>query len=160
MVDIIIEIPKNSRIKYEKDESSNNIRCDRYLKTPFSYPYNYGYVPNTLAPDNDPLDVFLLIDEPLYPGTIILVDIIGVFKMIDDNESDDKLIAIPSKKLNFPEKYTFLENGKTYVKKVYLDEIRFFLENYKKMENKKVIIEKYLEKEEAMKILTKYQLNL
>ena len=65
-IDVIIEIPKNSRIKYEKDELTGKIRCDRYLKTPFNYPYNYGYIPNTLAPDKNPIDVFVLMDEPLF----------------------------------------------------------------------------------------------
>ena len=117
VIDIIIEIPKNSRIKYEKDELTGKIRCDRYLRTPFNYPYNYGYIPNTLAPDNDPIDVFVLMDEPLYPGTIISVTILGAFKMIDNGESDDKMIAIPSEKLNFPEKYTIMEDNIKVVKK-------------------------------------------
>jgi len=158
-IDIIIEIPKNSRIKYEKDELTGKIRCDRYLKTPFNYPYNYGYIPNTLAPDNDPIDVFVLMDEPLYPGTIISVTILGAFEMIDNGESDDKMIAIPSEKLNFPEKYTVIENGKKVIQKKFLDEIKFFLENYKKLEEKEVVIKGYMDADDANALVTKYQLD-
>tara|TARA_B110000977_G_C11085780_1_gene494631 strand:- start:3405 stop:3881 length:477 start_codon:yes stop_codon:yes gene_type:complete len=149
-IDVVIEIPKNSRIKYEKDEHTGKIRCDRYLKTPFNYPYNYGYIPNTLAPDNDPLDVFVLMEDSLYPGTIISVEIIGVLKMIDNGEEDDKLIAIPSKKLNFPKKFTNQHN-ELYIN--YVDEIKFFLKNYKKLENKVVEVNEYLKKIEAIKII-------
>lgn len=158
MTNVIIEIPKNSRIKYEKDEITGRIVCDRYLKTPFNYPFNYGYIPNTLAPDNDPIDVFVLMDEPLYPGTMISVEILGVFKMIDGGEEDDKIIAIPAPKLNFPDKFTNNDSNKT-VKEEFLKEIQFFLENYKKLENKKVEITDYQGKEEAENIVKKYTLN-
>lgn len=153
--DVIIEIPKNSRIKYEKDEKTGKIRCDRYLKTPFNYPYNYGYIPNTLAPDGDPLDVFVLMDEPLYPGTIISVEIIGVLKMIDNGEEDDKLIGIPAEDLNFPRKFTD-DNNNIYPN--YLEEIKFFLRNYKKLENKHVEVTDYLSKDKAEKLVTRFQL--
>ena len=157
-LDIIIEIPKKSRIKYEKDETSNRIRCDRYLKTPFVYPFNYGYIPNTLAPDNDALDVFVLTDEKLYPGVIISVEVIGVFKMIDNGESDDKIIAIPSPKLNFPNKFTEIKNNEKIIKAEFLEEIKFFLENYKKLENKKVEITGYENKQAALDIILTYQI--
>ena len=162
-IDIIIEIPKNSRIKYEKDEFTGKIRCDRYLKTPFNYPYNYGYIPNTLAPDGDPLDVFLLTDEPLYPGTIISVNILGVIKMLDNGEEDDKLLAVPGDALNFPDKFTtpklINNNIIKLVKEIYIEEIKFFLKNYKKLENKNVEINGYLGKAEANKIVTQYRLD-
>ena len=154
-LDVIIEIPKNSRIKYEKDEVTGKIRCDRYLKTPFNYPYNYGYVPNTLAPDGDPLDVFVLMDDSLYPNTLISVELLGVIKMIDNDEEDDKLIAIPSKDLNFPLKFT---NSNNEIHSNYLDEIKFFLKNYKKLENKNVKITNYFNKEEAIKLVNHYQI--
>lgn len=149
-IDVIIEIPKNSRIKYEKDTQTGKIRCDRYLKTPFNYPYNYGYIPNTLAQDGDPLDIFVLMDEPLYPSTIISVEILGVIKMTDNGEEDHKIIGIPSKNLNFPNKFT---NNFGELLSLYIEEITFFLKNYKKLENKVVIIDKYYKKKVAIKIL-------
>ena len=156
-MDIIIEISKGSSIKYEIE--NGNLKIDRFLNVPFVYPFNYGYIPNTLAPDNDPLDVFVLMDEPLYPGTIISVTILGAFEMIDNGESDDKMIAIPSEKLNFPEKYTIMENGKKVFQKKFLDEIKFFLENYKKLENKEVVIKGFFDADKANALVAKYQLD-
>lgn len=158
-IDVIIEIPKNSRLKYEKDELTGLIRCDRYLKTPFNYPFNYGYIPNTLAPDNDPIDVFVLTDEPLYPGSIIKVEILGGFEMIDNGEKDDKFIAIPSKKLNFPDKFTIVENNIKKTKKEYLEEIKFFLENYKKLENKHVEVNDFFDCKKALDFYYECKIN-
>lgn len=152
MIDVIIEIPKNSRLKYEKDEKLNKIRCDRYLKTPFVYPFNYGYIPNTLGPDNDPLDVFVLSQDPLFPSCVINCQIIGVIEMIDDGEKDDKLIAIPSPELNFPNLY-FINNE---ISKDAINDIRFFLKNYKSLENKKVELGKILNSVEANKLIKLY----
>ena len=152
MVDVIIEIPKNSRIKYEKDEKYNKIRCDRYLKTPFAYPYNYGYIPNTLGPDNDPLDVFVLTPDALLPNCIIKCKVIGGISMIDNGEQDDKIIAIPSPELNFPNLY-FNNNE---INKDAINDIRFFLNNYKFYENKKVELGKFLSIEEVEELIKKY----
>lgn len=152
MVDVIIEIPKNSRIKYEKDEKYNKIRCDRYLKTPFVYPFNYGYIPNTLGPDNDPLDVFVLTPDALLPNCIIKCKVIGGISMIDNGEQDDKIIAIPSPELNFPNLY-FNNNE---INKDVINDIRFFLNNYKFYENKKVELGKFLSIEEVEELIKKY----
>ena len=152
MVDVIIEIPKNSRIKYEKDEKYNKIRCDRYLKTPFVYPFNYGYIPNTLGPDNDPLDVFVLTPDALFPNCIIKCKVIGGISMIDNGEQDDKIIAIPSPELNFPNLY-FNNNE---INKDVINDIRFFLNNYKFYENKKVELGKFLSIEEVEELIKKY----
>ena len=107
MPDIIIEIPYNSYIKYEIEsnmkygsETNNLIRCDRILNTSMNYPGNYGYVPNTLAGDGDPLDVLLICDYPLYPGIIIDVKFIGVLLTKDEKGDDEKMIAVPTKKVD------------------------------------------------------------
>lgn len=149
LYDVIIEIPLGSRIKYEYDKEYNMIRVDRYLLTPTSYPFNYGYFPNTLAEDNDPLDAILLINEPLIPGCIIECDIIGGIEMIDNNEIDHKIFVVPGNKLNFIHKKLTNEFEK---------EIRFFLENYKKLENKNVTLGKLLSKEESIEIYNKSKL--
>ena len=78
MVDSIIEIPRNSRVKYEIDKTTNLVRVDRILSTPMVYPFNYGFIPNTLSSDGDPLDVILLIEDALVPGCIIQIDMIGM----------------------------------------------------------------------------------
>lgn len=149
LYNVIIEIPLGSRIKYEFDKDFNMVRVDRYLLTPTPYPFNYGYFPNTLAEDNDPLDAILLINEPLIPGCIIECEIIGGIEMIDNNEIDHKIFVVPGNKLNFIHKKLTNEFEK---------EIRFFLENYKKLENKNVILGKLLSKEESIEIYNKSKL--
>lgn len=95
-VDMIVEIPFNSNIKYEFDKEMNKIRVDRILNTSMLYPGNYGYIPNTLSGDGDPLDILLLTEYPIIPGCIIKVRIIGVLYTIDEKGNDEKLLAVPS----------------------------------------------------------------
>lgn len=95
-VDMIVEIPFNSNIKYEFDKEINKIRVDRILNTSMLYPGNYGYIPNTLSGDGDPLDILLLTEYPIIPGCIIKVRIIGVLYTIDEKGNDEKLLAVPS----------------------------------------------------------------
>ena len=95
ILDMIVEIPRNSNVKYEYDKSLNKMRCDRIISTSMLYPGNYGYVPETLSGDGDPLDILLLCDYPIYPGTIIKVKVIGVLLTTDEKGADEKLIAVP-----------------------------------------------------------------
>ena len=95
-VDMIVEIPFNSNIKYEFDKEINKIRVDRILNTSMLYPGNYGYILNTLSGDGDPLDILLLTEYPIIPGCIIKVRIIGVLYTIDEKGNDEKLLAVPS----------------------------------------------------------------
>lgn len=152
MTDIIIEIPKGSRIKYEFDKNNGLVRVDRYLKTPIPYPFNYGYFPNTHAEDNDPLDAILLINQPLAPGCVIKCKIIGGIEMIDSGEKDHKLLVIPEPKLNFPDNEMYQNNKIT---KHFEDEIRYFLQNYKSLENKKVTLGKTMDEKEALELYYK-----
>lgn len=87
----IIEIPQGSIVKYEHDKLHEVLFADRVLNQPI--PYNYGYIENTLAPDGDPLDVFVLGDIPLYPLSRVRLEIIGVLKCVDNGDQDDKIIA-------------------------------------------------------------------
>lgn len=153
--DVIIEIPLNSRIKYEFDKEKNAVRVDRYLKTPLPYPFNYGYFPNTLAEDNDPLDAILLFNQELVPGCLIECEIVGGIEMIDNGEVDHKVFVFPKKKLNFPENNMYKNSQIT---ESFSNEVRFFLENYKKLENKKVTLGKNLSKEEAIQLYEKCKL--
>ena len=152
--DVIIEIPLGSRIKYEFDKKNNLVRVDRYLKTPIPYPFNYGYFPNTLAEDNDPLDAILLIHQPLVPGCIIECEIVGGIEMIDNDEIDHKIFVIPAKNLHFENKTCI--NGK--ITESFEREVRFFLENYKSLENKKVTLGKTLSQKEAIELYYKTKL--
>ena len=92
----VIEIPKGSRNKYEVDHATGAIWLDRMLFTATQYPMDYGFVPGTLAPDGDPLDVLVLLEEPTFPGCHIKVRPVGVFRMHDEQGQDAKVLAVPA----------------------------------------------------------------
>jgi inorganic pyrophosphatase len=95
-VDVIVEIPKGSRNKYEYDQRLDRIRLDRMLFTSTGYPGDYGFVPGTIAEDGDPIDVVVLLDEPTFPGCLIHVRVIAVFWMRDEERADAKLLCVPA----------------------------------------------------------------
>ena len=95
-VDVVIEIPRGSRNKYEMDHGTGAIWLDRMLFTATQYPADYGFVPNTLAEDGDPLDVLVLLDEPTFPGCHIRVRPVGVFWMSDEAGPDAKILCVPA----------------------------------------------------------------
>ncbi|MER5439193.1 inorganic diphosphatase [Streptomyces sp. NPDC002790] len=94
--DVLIEIPKGSRNKYEVDHESGRIRLDRRLFTSTAYPADYGYVEDTLGEDGDPLDALVILDEPTFPGCLIKCRVIGMFRMTDEAGGDDKLLCVPA----------------------------------------------------------------
>jgi inorganic pyrophosphatase len=94
--DVLIEIPKGSRNKYEVDHESGRIRLDRRLFTSTAYPTDYGYVEDTLGEDGDPLDALVILDEPTFPGCLIKCRAIGMFRMTDEAGGDDKLLCVPA----------------------------------------------------------------
>ncbi|GAA2140468.1 inorganic diphosphatase [Kitasatospora kazusensis] len=94
--DVLIEIPKGSRNKYEVDHESGRLRLDRMLFTSTRYPADYGYVENTLADDGDPLDALVILEEPTFPGCLIKCRAVGMFKMTDEAGGDDKLLCVPA----------------------------------------------------------------
>ncbi|HTL40801.1 MAG TPA: inorganic diphosphatase, partial [Pseudolysinimonas sp.] len=93
----VIEIPKGSRVKYEVDHETGRVHLDRVLYTAFGYPTNYGFFEHTLGLDGDPVDVLVLLDAELYPGSGLTVRPVGVFNMTDDGGSDAKVIAVLAK---------------------------------------------------------------
>ena len=92
--DVIIEIPKGQRNKYEMDHASGRIKLDRMLFTSTRYPSDYGYIENTLADDGDPLDALVLLEEPTFPGCLIRCRAIGMFRMRDEKGADDKVLCV------------------------------------------------------------------
>ncbi|MEV7120691.1 MULTISPECIES: inorganic diphosphatase [Kitasatospora] len=94
--DVLIEIPKGSRNKYEVDHETGRLRLDRMLFTSTRYPADYGYVEGTLADDGDPLDALVILDEPTFPGCLIKCRAIGMFQMTDEAGGDDKLLCVPA----------------------------------------------------------------
>jgi len=100
IVNVLIEIPMGSSVKYEYDEEADIIRVDRFLYTSMVYPFNYGFVPGTLEEDGDPVDVLVLTSQPLLPGVVIEARPIGVLLMEDEEGPDSKIIAVPKDKLD------------------------------------------------------------
>ena len=100
-LNVIIEVPLGGEpIKYEMDKEAGALVVDRFLYTAMHYPGNYGFVPHTLSPDGDPLDALVLTREPLHPGVLIAFRPIGVLRMIDKGEHDEKIIGVPTDKVD------------------------------------------------------------
>lgn len=145
--DAIIEIPFNSFVKYEIDKDENKMRCDRVLHTAMAYPGNYGYFPNTLAGDGDPLDVLVISEYALYPGTIINVKIVGVLLTKDEKGADEKIIAVPAPKVD--PNFSHI-NDINDIPKWTLSKIEHFFQHYKDTEeNKWVKVKGFFNKERA-----------
>ncbi len=128
-VEVIVEIPKGSRNKYEIDHHSGELWLDRHLFTATSYPADYGFVPNTLAEDEDPLDVLVLLDEPTVPGCHIRARPVGVFWMVDEKGPDAKILAVPAGDPRWDHISDLAD-----VPQHLLAEIRHFFEVYKALE--------------------------
>ena len=149
--DMIVEIPLNSNVKYEYDKKLNKIRCDRIIATSMLYPGNYGYIPETLSGDGDPLDILLVCDYPIYPGTIINVKVIGVLITEDENGEDEELIAVPSPSVD---KNSNRINNYTDLGIYILDKIKHFFRHYKDNEqNKWVKVGDYKNQKESLDII-------
>jgi inorganic pyrophosphatase len=151
-VDVFIECSKNSNIKYEYDPELKALVCDRILHTPFKYEFNYGFIPNTLSLDGDPLDVVILMNDKLVPGCYIKCKFLGVLETQDDEGIDPKIIMCPCSKVD--PTYTDY-NSLTDIPQFTRDKIKYFFTHYKDLENKVVKIGNWLKKEEAIKIYLK-----
>lgn len=130
-INVFVEIPKDSNIKYELDKDSGIVFVDRFLHTAMNFPFNYGFVPNTLADDGDPLDVIVLSDTAVAPGTVIPSTVIGYLEMEDEAGKDTKLVAVPSAKID-PLYGNFKDISE--VPEATKNKIKHFFENYKSLE--------------------------
>ena len=144
----VIEITKGSKIKYELDKKSGMLKLDRVLFTSTHYPANYGFIPRTYSQDNDPLDVLVLCQDCLEPMSIVECYPIGVLKMLDNNEVDEKIIAIP---LGDPSLNTYNDLDELPVHQFH--EIKHFFEVYKFLENKVTVVEEICDRKEAERII-------
>jgi inorganic pyrophosphatase len=135
IVRMIVEIPKNSANKYEYDKETGVFRLDRALYSPMHYPGDYGFVPGTLAEDGDPVDVLVLVEEPSFSGCMIAVRPLGMLDMLDQNEPDQKLLAVPNRNPRFDVWHTTDD-----VLPHMLREIEHFFTIYKELEGKKTEI--------------------
>lgn len=140
----VIEIPKGSKNKYELDKESGLLRLDRILYTSTHYPANYGFIPRTLSEDGDPLDVLVLCQETLEPMSIVQCYPIGMISMIDENEKDEKIIAIP-----FNDPFLNAYKDISELPQHQFQEIKHFFEVYKYLENKETRVDKVCGRAEA-----------
>lgn len=136
IIPAIIEVPKGSQIKYELDKKSGLVKVDRILYSAVHYPANYGFIPKTFGEDNDPLDILVLSQFPVCPLCIMRARPIGVMKMIDGGESDDKIIAIHEDDQEY-NCYTHINQLPPHTLKT----LQRFFEDYKVLEQKEVKIE-------------------
>ncbi|MCT1596852.1 inorganic diphosphatase [Corynebacterium sanguinis] len=147
-IEVIIEIPKGSRNKYEVDHESGKIFLDRYLFTPMAYPADYGFIDHTLGDDGDPLDALVITPEPVFPGVTVIARPVGVFKMTDEAGGDDKLLCVLDD-VRY-ESFQDIDDIDDFTK----DEIEHFFMHYKDLEpGKEATGSGWGDRAEAQKIL-------
>lgn len=148
--DVLIEIPKGSRNKYEYDFELKKIRYDRMIFSSMMYPADYGFLPESLALDGDPLDVLVLVTEPTFPGCVMEVKPIGVFHMADEKGPDEKVICVPVSDPNSDKLHDLSDLNPHLLK-----EIEHFFKVYKDLEKKKVDVGGWGDVYEAKEIVAK-----
>lgn len=152
-INVFVEIPQGSSIKYELDKKTGVIMVDRFAYTAMFYPFNYGFIPNTHAEDGDPVDVLVISTYPVHPGTVIPARPIGILEMEDEAGIDTKVLAVPTKKVD--PFYAHIEDvsdlDETTKKK-----IQHFFNHYKELEpGKWVKTKNFLGKEKALEAINK-----
>ncbi|MCW5936451.1 MAG: inorganic diphosphatase [Fimbriimonadaceae bacterium] len=152
-VNVIIEIPRLSQNKYEMDPELGVMRLDRVLFSPLHYPADYGFVPQTLYEDGDPVDALVLVSRPTYPGVVVDARPVAVLEMRDGGLPDEKLLCVATRDPRFNPRRTLADmNPHT------LAEIVHFFEVYKQLENKQVEILGWKDRDYAVAIIEKYRL--
>ncbi len=146
----IIEIPRNCRAKYELDKDSGLLILDRVLYSSINYPSNYGFIPQTYCDDGDPLDILVLSQIDIVPMCLVEARPIGVMRMLDEGESDDKIIAVAVNDMSVGHMQDVSELPAHSIL-----ELRSFFEDYKKLENKEVIVEDFQGHEIAREVIEK-----
>jgi inorganic pyrophosphatase len=144
----LVEIPKGSRNKYEWDHELNAIKLDRFLFSSVVYPTDYGFIPDTWAEDGDPLDAMVCVSEATFPGCVIPVKVIALFRMRDDKGQDDKVLCVPLSDPNWNHMET-LEDLPQNLR----DEISHFFSIYKIPEGKVVHVDGWFSRDDAMKVI-------
>jgi inorganic pyrophosphatase len=148
IVNGIIEIPKHTRAKYELDKESGLLKLDRVLYSSVYYPANYGFIPQTYCDDHDPLDILILSQITIVPMCIVSAKVIGVMRMMDGGEHDDKIIAVAENDMSVNHYKDISELPDHFI-----NEMRNFFEDYKKLEHKTVVVKEFQNAELAKNIV-------
>jgi inorganic pyrophosphatase len=148
IVRMVVEIPKNSSNKYEYDGNLEVFRLDRALYSPLHYPGDYGFVPGTLADDGDPLDVLVLVHEPSFTGCLIYVRPVGILDLVDEEEGDQKILAVPNHNPRYDQVHT-MDQVFPHIRR----EIEHFFTIYKELEGKSTRIEGWRGPIEARRLI-------
>ena len=147
-VNALIEIPQGSRSKYEVDKETGLLRLDRVIYSSFHYPVNYGFIPQTLGEDGDPLDILVLCSQPIQPLCLVESTVIGNMQMIDSGTKDDKIIAVAAQDPSVNQ-YRQMED----LPRHFMAELRNFFEQYKVLEEKIVVIDNFQDAATAYDII-------
>lgn len=148
IVNAVIEIPKGERAKYEVDKHSGLLKMDRVIHSSFHYPINYGFIPQSLGDDRDPLDILVLSGVSIHPLCLVEARVIGVMRMVDSGDGDDKVISV-----------AHTDPSVNYIRDMselpahFLEELRHFFEEYKKLERKTVLVEEFQDSDTAKRIV-------
>jgi len=147
-VNALIEIPQGSRTKYEIDKATGLLRLDRVIYSSFHYPVNYGFIPQTLGHDGDPLDILVLCSQSIQSLCLVDATVIGNMQMIDSGEKDDKIIAVATKDPSVNHISSIEDMPRHFI-----NELRNYFEQYKVLENKQVFIEEFQHKDIAYQVI-------
>jgi inorganic pyrophosphatase len=150
LLNVLIEIPAGSKNKYEFDKDLNAFALDRVLFASVQYPWDYGFVPNTLADDGDPLDGMVIMDQPTFPGCVITCRPVGMLEMIDGGDRDEKILCVPEK----DPRYSQVKSLKD-IPQHRLEEIAEFFRTYKNLEKKETKILGWQDVDQVMPLVEK-----
>jgi len=148
IVNAVIEIPEGSRTKYEVDKITGLLKMDRVVYSSFHYPVNYGFIPQTLGLDGDPLDILVLCSQSIQALCLVRATVIGNMQMIDSGEEDDKIIAVATDDPSVNHIASIDDLPKHFI-----SVLRNYFEQYKVLENKEVVIEDFQDKNIAYRII-------
>ena len=146
----VVEIPRGSSVKYELDKQTGLLKLDRILYSSVHYPANYGFIPQTYCDDKDPLDILVISQVKIVPLCMVEAKVIGVMRMIDGGEADDKIIAVAQGDPSV----SHIEDI-SQLPEHFISEMRNFFEDYKKLEHKTVVVEEFQDKSVAEEIVRK-----
>jgi len=156
-MNIFIEVSLGSKLKYEYCKKTDKLILDRVLHNTNVFPYNYGFIPNTLSPDGDPLDAIVLCNYSLLPGSVVKCKVLGGIETSDEKGLDHKIIFVPIDQID---PYSININNITDIDIKTIDQIRYFLSHYKDNEKGKyIIIKEFYNKTKAEKVIKKYTLD-